>query len=64
MSALVIHLRPVRNAIEQAERLGSPESRRAIVARVVDDIRQGFHPFRIAQELHAQRLAQRAEGAA
>lgn len=58
MSALVVDLRPVRNAVEQSRRLGMTEPRQAIVRRVVADIRAGHHPYRTAQLLFQQRVAQ------
>jgi hypothetical protein len=64
MTALVIDLRPVRNAVEQAQRMGRDEPRQSIVARVVADIRDGHHPYREAQRLQAQCLAAVHGGAA
>ena len=64
MGALVIDLRPVRNAVEQSQKMGMPETRQAVVARVVADIRDGHHPYRVAQQLQMQRLAGAQGGAA
>lgn len=64
MSALIVDLRPVRNAVEQSTRLGMPEQRQAIVQRVLADIRAGHHPYRTAQQLQAQRLGADVQGGA
>lgn len=64
MDALVVQLRPIRNALEQAQRLGNPEPRQSIVARVVQDIREGHNPYRVAQQLQAERLATPSFGGA
>lgn len=46
MSALIVRLGPVANAVEQHERIGNPgESRQAVVNRVLADIRAGHHPY-------------------
>ncbi|HVI60103.1 MAG TPA: hypothetical protein VM619_14690 [Luteimonas sp.] len=46
MSALIVRLGPVANAVEQHQRIGSPdESRQAVVNRVLADIRAGHHPY-------------------
>lgn len=46
MSALVVRLAPVANAVEQHERIGDPrESRQDVVNRVLADIRSGHHPY-------------------
>lgn len=57
MAAVVVPLRPIRNALEQAERLGSREPRQSIVARVLGDIHDGHHPYRVARDLQSIRLA-------
>jgi hypothetical protein len=51
MSALIVRLGPVRNAVDQAQRLGNPEPRESIVARIVRDIRAGHHPYRVPLQL-------------
>lgn len=45
MSALIIRLEAVRHYVDQAERHGRDEPRRAIVDRALADIRAGHHPF-------------------
>ena len=64
MSALVIDLRPVRNAVEQSQRMGMPEDRKTVVQRVLADIRAGHHAFNTARALQAQRLRLVQGGAA
>ncbi|GAB3305753.1 hypothetical protein [Luteimonas notoginsengisoli] len=45
MSALIVRLGPVANAVEQHQRIGSTESRQQVVNRVLADIRAGHHPY-------------------
>lgn len=45
MSALIVCLGPVRNAVDQSARLGADESQRTVVDRVLADIRAGHHPY-------------------
>jgi hypothetical protein len=46
MSALIVRLGPVANAVEQHQRIGNPtESRQDVVNRVLADIRAGHHPY-------------------
>jgi len=46
MSALIVKLGPVANAVEQHQRIGNPgESRQDVVNRVLADIRAGHHPY-------------------
>ncbi len=45
MSALVVRLAPVRNAVDQSARLGMPETRQEVINRVLGDIRAGHHPY-------------------
>ncbi|MGH8075595.1 MAG: hypothetical protein ACREO4_16215 [Lysobacter sp.] len=46
MSALIVKLGPVANAVEQHQRIGnSAESRQQVVNRVLADIRAGHHPY-------------------
>ena len=46
MSALIVKLGPVANAVEQHQRIGNPaESRQDVVNRVLADIRAGHHAY-------------------
>lgn len=45
MSALIVRLGPVRNAVDQSARFGLPETRQQVVNRIVADIRAGHHPY-------------------
>ena len=46
MSALIVRLSPVANAVEQHHRIGNPdESRQDVVNRILADIRAGHHPY-------------------
>ncbi|HLU91593.1 MAG TPA: hypothetical protein VKZ46_03320 [Pedomonas sp.] len=46
MSALIVKLGPVANAVEQHHRIGNPgETRQDVVNRVLADIRAGHHPY-------------------
>jgi hypothetical protein len=56
VSGLVVDLRPIRNAIEQSQKLGNPATRPDVVARVIADIRAGHDAFRHARELQKLRL--------
>jgi hypothetical protein len=60
--ALIVPFRAVQNALEQAARLGSTEPRQQLVDRVLEDVRAGRNPNRVAGELQAQRLQQRQGG--
>lgn len=46
MSALIVPLSVVRGAVDQSARLGMPETRQTVVARVLGDVREGFHRYR------------------
>ena len=46
MSALIVRLGPVANAVGQHQRIGNPaESRQDVVNRVLADIRAGHHAY-------------------
>jgi hypothetical protein len=46
MSALIVKLAPVANAVGQHQRIGdAAESRQQVVNRVLADIRAGHHPY-------------------
>ena len=56
MNGLVVSLDCVRHAVEQSARLGMPESRQAVVNRIVADARERhIHGGRLA-DLHTERL--------
>lgn len=45
MSALIVRLAPVRNAVDSSQRMGVPETRQQVIDRVLADIRAGHHPY-------------------
>lgn len=45
MTALIVRIGPVRNAVNQSARLGMAESRQDVVKRVLGDIRDGHHAY-------------------
>lgn len=57
MSALIVDLRPVRNALQQLQRSGLDAARQLCVDRVVDEIRAGRSGFSVARDLMTQRMA-------
>jgi hypothetical protein len=44
MSALLVPLQTVRNAVQQSERMGMPETRQEVIQRVLEDLRDPRHP--------------------
>lgn len=44
MTALLVPLQAVRNAVQQSERMGMPETRQDVIQRVLEDLRDPRHP--------------------
>lgn len=44
MSALLIPLHTIRHAVEQSQRMGMPETRQDVIARVLHDLRDPRPP--------------------
>ena len=42
--ATVIPLHTIRHAVEQSQRMGMPETRQDVIARVLHDLRDPRHP--------------------
>jgi hypothetical protein len=44
VSALLIPLHTIRHAVQQSQRMGMPETRQDVIARVLADLRDPRHP--------------------
>lgn len=60
MSALIVPIAPVREAVKQVNRLQAPELRATAVNMVLDEVRQGHNGMCVAHHLRMQRLQAQA----